>query len=123
MAASRPSYAFVTPDACHDMHGAPSCPSHRVANGDTWLAQWIPQIMAGPDYRAGRLVIIIIIWDEGSSTSNHIPTLVISPSTRAVSSTATYTHCSTLRTAEDILHLTPLGCAGTAKGFTSAFHL
>jgi phosphatidylinositol-3-phosphatase len=117
-----PSYAFVTPNACHDMHGAASCPDHRVADGDNWLAEWIPVLLHGTDYRAGRLVIIIT-WDEGSATSNHIPTLVISPTTRAVSASGAYTHCSTLRTAEDILHLPALGCAQTAPAMTGAFHL
>ncbi len=101
-----PAYAFVTPDACDDMHGAPSCSSGRVAAGDAWLSRWMPQLTGGTDFRAGHLVIIIT-WDEGSDTSNHIPTLVISPSTRGVRSTTAYTHCSTLRTAEDILHLAP----------------
>ena len=117
-----PSYAFVTPNTCHDMHGAAVCPGGRIAGGDRWLAGWLPQILAGPDYRAGRLVVIIT-WDEGSPSSNHIPTLVISPTTQAVSSAQAYDHCSTLRTAEDILHLAPLGCARTAASMTGEFRL
>jgi hypothetical protein len=117
-----PSYSFVTPDTCHDMHGAPSCPAGRVRNGDRWLAAWIPQILAGADYRAGRLVVIIT-WDEGSSTDNHIPTVVLSPTTRAIVAPAAYDHCSTLRTTEDVLGLAPLRCARTARSMTAAFHL
>jgi hypothetical protein len=117
-----PSYAFVTPNTCHDMHGAPTCPGRRIVDGDQWLARWLPQILAGPDYRAGRLVIIIT-WDEGSPSSNHIPTLVVSPSTHAVSSAQAYDHCSTLRTAEDILRLAPLACARSAASMTGDFRL
>lgn len=117
-----PSYAFVTPNTCHDMHGAPPCPGRRIAGGDQWLAGWLPQILAGPDYRAGRLVIIIT-WDEGSPSSNHIPTFVLSPSSHAVSSAQAYDHCSTLRTAEDILRLAPLGCARSAASMVGEFGL
>jgi hypothetical protein len=121
-AGTLPSYAFVTPNACNDMHGADACPDQRVPTGDRWLSQWIPALMHGEDYRAGRLVIIIT-WDEGSTSSNHIPTFVISPTTRGVSSATAFNHCSTLRTAEDILHLAPLGCARSARSMTRAFHL
>jgi hypothetical protein len=117
-----PSYAFVTPDGCDDMHGAPSCPDHLVAAGDAWLSQWLPAIMSGPDYRSGQLVVMIT-WDEGDSTGNHIPTVVVSPSTHRVQAAAPFTHCSTLRTAEDLLGLGPLGCAGNATSMASAFHL
>jgi phosphatidylinositol-3-phosphatase len=117
-----PPYAFVTPNTCHDMHGGPKCLTQRVATGDRWLSRWIPQILAGPDYRAGRLVVIIT-WDEGSASSNHIPTVVISPTTRGVASAQAYDHCSTLRTAEDILRLAPLGCAASAASMTGGFGL
>jgi len=76
-AGTLPAYAFVSPDACHDMHGAPSCAGGMIEGGDAWLAQWVPQILTGPDFRTGRL-LIIITWDEGSRRSNHIPTLLLS---------------------------------------------
>jgi hypothetical protein len=123
LAAGRlPDYAFVTPNACHDMHSAPSCPDAHVAEGDRWLSRWIPRILAGADYRAGRLVVIIT-WDEGSSTDNHIPTVVLSPTTRHVVAARHYNHCSTLRTTEDVLRLPPLGCAKSAASMTAGFRL
>ena len=117
-----PAYSLVTPNACHDMHGAPGCPRGRVRTGDLWLSRWMPQIMAGEDYRAGRLVVIIT-WDEGSPRDNHIPTVVISPTTRSVVAGEAYDHCSTLRTAEDLLGLAPLACARTATSMVPGFHL
>lgn len=121
-AGTLPAYSFVTPDACDDMHGASACDPNLTAQGDNWLHTWVPQILAGPDYRAGRLVVIIT-WDEGTGRDNHIPMLVISPTTSHVSSAADYTHCSTLRTAEEILRVPLLGCAATATSMVTAFHL
>ncbi|MGA5299759.1 alkaline phosphatase family protein [Nucisporomicrobium flavum] len=117
-----PSFAFVSPDACHDMHGADLCPSDRVGKGDRWLGQWLPSILAGPDYRAGRL-IVVVTWDEGTSADNHIPTLVISPTTNNVVAADAFTHCSTLRTTEEVLGLPLLGCARQAPSMVAAFHL
>jgi phosphatidylinositol-3-phosphatase len=117
-----PAYAFVSPNACHDMHGAPSCNRRMIENGDAWLAGWVPQILAGPDFRSGRL-LIVITWDEGSKTSNHIPTLILSPRTRHITATAAYTHCSILATIEEVLRLPRLGCAATAATLTAAFRL
>jgi hypothetical protein len=123
LAAGRlPAYSLVTPDACHDMHGAPGCPTGPVQAGDRWLAAWLPRILAGADYRSGHLVVIVT-WDEGSATSNHIPTLILSPTTRHVAAAGRYNHCSTLRTTEDLLRLPALGCARTATSFGPAFHL
>jgi acid phosphatase len=117
-----PDFALVTPNACHDMHGAPPCPRDRVAAGDRWLSTWVPRILAGPDYRAGKL-IVIVTWDEGSDQSNHIPTVVVSPTTHTVVSTEPHNHCSTLRTVQDVLRLPPLACARTATSLAAAFNL
>jgi hypothetical protein len=121
-AGTLPAFAFVSPDACNDMHGGAGCPGDLIATGDQWLQAWLPQIMAGPDYRAGRLTVIIT-WDEGTSTSNHLLTVVVAPAVRHVSTAQPLTHCSTLRFTEDQLHLPPLGCAATAASLGPAFGL
>jgi hypothetical protein len=66
---------------------------------------------------------VIITWDEGTGTDNHIPTIVVSPTTRHVAVAEPLTHCATLRTVEDLLSLPPLGCAATAPTMTSLFRL
>jgi len=119
-AGALPAFAFVSPDACDDMHGAPGCPRNLVTAGDRWLRTWLPEIMSGPDYRAGRLTVIIT-WDEGTSSSNHIPTIVVAPTVRHVVSTRPLTHCSTLRFTEEKLRLPLLGCAARATSLGAGF--
>jgi hypothetical protein len=114
------AYSFVTPNACDDMHGAPSCSGGLVAKGDSWLAAWMPKIIASKDFQSSRL-LVVITWDEGTKESNHIATLVVGASIHAQKSGMLLTHCSTLRTTEDILGLAHLGCAGTAASFRTAF--
>ena len=120
LASGLPAYSFVTPNACNDMHGAASCQTNVIKRGDSWLASWLPRIMASADFRQARLVVLVT-WDEGSSSSNHVPTLLVTPSVRGVQSNASYTHCSTLRLAEDVLGLPLLGCAASAASFRSGF--
>jgi hypothetical protein len=120
LAAGLPAYSFVTPNACDEMHGAPSCRTDLVKHGDDWLARWMPQIIASPDFQAARL-LVVITWDEGSSTSNHIPALVAARTVRGVTSSASLTHCSTLRATEEVLDLPLLGCAATATSLRTAF--
>ncbi|MFI5895004.1 alkaline phosphatase family protein [Actinoplanes sp. NPDC051513] len=119
-AGTLPSYAFVSPDACHDMHGTPKCSTDLITAGDRWLRTWLRQIITGPDYRAGRLTIVIT-WDEGTSSSNHIPTIVVAPSLHHVTASRRLSHCSTLRFAEEQLRLPLLGCAATATSLGGAF--
>ena len=122
---SLPAFSFVTPDACNDMHGEPVCglsKNQLISTGDSWAGNWVDQITAGPDFKSGKLTIVLT-WDEGSRSSNHLPVVVISPKTSHVSSSTAYSHCSTLRTMEDLLALKPLNCAATATSMVSEFHL
>ena len=118
--AGLPAYSFVTPNACNDMHGATGCTAGKIKRGGDWLATWLPQILASDDFTSGRL-LIVLTWDEGSPTSNHIPTVLVGATISGIVSDEAYTHCSTLRTAEDILGLSPLGCAATAQSFAYGF--
>ena len=118
LAAGLPRFSFLTPNLCNDMHDC------SIATGDAWLQSWVPQLIAGPDYRAGRLAIVIT-FDENSGTSgNQVYTAVISPFTTPGTRSATnFTHYSLLRTAEEILNVPLLGSAAGASSMRSAFNL
>ena len=122
LAAGLPAFSMVTPDACHNWQGLPPCPENAAVAGDDWLSTWVPRILQSPDYTSGRLVVIIT-WDEGSETDNHIATVVLSPTTQGVASAQPYTHCSTLRTIEEILGLPLIGCAAAAPSMRVDFGL
>lgn len=66
-----PTYAWITPDDCDNMHWRASCPqpqSRAILTGDQWLKQVVGQITATPSYLAGR-TLVILTWDEGSGTA------------------------------------------------------
>jgi len=126
-----PAFSFVTPNLIDDMHDG------TVADGDAWLAENLPTILNSAEYQAGH-VAVMITWDEGepedpsgadcvsdpSGTGCLVPTIVVSPSTPAGTTSATFfDHYSLLRTTEDLLGLAPLGQAASAPSMASAFDL
>ncbi len=124
-----PSFSFITPNLIDDMHDG------TVADCDKWLAANLPRILSSPQYRNGSTVVFIT-WDEGEGGTSdrcatnttdvgcHIPTLVISPSTRrGTRSAQLFNHYSLLATTEQLLHLPKLGQASTATTMTAAFGL
>ncbi len=116
-----PELGFVIPNLCHDMHGAKTC-KHAVPGSDDWLREAIQAIQAGPDYRAGRLAVLLV-WDEGNSHDNRIPFVVISPTTAGVTVTKPATLCSVLATMSDLVGVDPLGCAAQAESLAADFRL
>jgi phosphatidylinositol-3-phosphatase len=116
------AFTFITPNVCSDMHSLCGGPN-SIAQGDTWLKGFIPKILASPQYQAGKLALFIT-WDEDdSSSTNHIATLVISPTTSHVSSSTHFTHYSILRTTEELLGLPLIGAAANATSMRTTFGL
>jgi phosphatidylinositol-3-phosphatase len=113
-------FTFISPNLIDDMHNG------TVADGDNFLKQYVPQLMATPQYQAGNTAIFIV-WDEDGSEdgldqeNNHVPCIVISPNTHSVRDGTSYTHYSLLRTAEQLLGLPLLGNAASANSMLGRF--
>jgi hypothetical protein len=116
-----PSYNFITPNLCNDMHGATGCPSDLIAAGDTWLSTEVPKILASNAYKSGGA--IFITWDESEGGDLPIGMIVLSPQAKpGYSNSIAYSHSSTLRTFEEIFHLSPmLGDAANATDLSDLF--
>jgi phospholipase C len=112
-----PSYMFVTPNLCNDMHDC------SVSTGDTWLSRWIPMMTKSRAYRNGHTAILLV-WDEGGG-DNQVPLIVVSPYTRAGTvSTRAMNHYSLLRASEHLLGFRRyLGAANVFSGLATAFNL
>jgi phosphatidylinositol-3-phosphatase len=120
-------FTFVTPNLCNDMHSCPtqSDATTEIKTGDAWLSTFMPKIVASPEYQSGATALFIT-WDEDDyGDSQHIVTIVVSPSTPAGLTPGTaFNHYSMLRTTEEMLGTSAfLGQAATATSMRSAFHL
>ncbi len=111
------SFTFVTPNGIDDMHDG------TIAQGDSFLSNYVPALMNMPQYQSGNTVIFIV-WDEDSSCSgctNQVPLIVISPYTHGVKDGTAYTHYSLLKTTEQLLGLPELGNAASAGSMLGKF--
>lgn len=78
-AGALPNVGWIATDLNHDAH-RPSTP----LDADNYLRTLVPELMAGPDYQSGNLVIVIST-DEASGTSDPmVPFVVIHPNLAAV---------------------------------------
>src|SRR6266566_3861113 len=109
------SYNFITPNLCNDMHDC------SVGTGDTWLSNNVPTIMNSTAYQQGGA--IFITWDEGEGGDGPIGMIVLSPNAKVgYQNTIHYDHGSTLRTFQEIFHVTPLlGGAASATDLSDLF--
>jgi hypothetical protein len=126
------AFTFLLPDGAHDM----------AEGADQFLSDWVPAITASPEYRAGR-VALLITWDEGGT--NRVPGetcgdmahadpvnfpgcqvafIALGPATGGVHSTAYFNHYSLLRTTAEMIGLSAnLGAAAHATSMRAALHL
>ncbi len=115
-------YNLIIPNLCDDMHNSIGCASlDSIHNGDQWLAQAIPPILASSAYQAGG--VLLITWDEGSRGDGPIGMIVLSPHAKpGYANTVAYTHSSTLRTLQEIFGVEPLlGDAANATDLSDLF--
>jgi hypothetical protein len=116
-ATSLPDFSYVVPNECNDAHDC------GLSKGDNWLKAWLPTIMKGPDYQAGRLGIVITADEDDRQGDNTVLTTVISPYTQHVVSNTAFTHYSLTRLVDETLGLPLLRNASTANSMRAAFHL
>ena len=115
--ASAPAFAFITPNACNDMH---SC---SVSTGDAWLKANVQPILQSSWFATNGTVIITMDENDKQSTGSccgdaaggQIPLVVISSKASGKGTVAmTGDHYGTLRTIEEAYGLHLLGAAGNA---------
>jgi phosphatidylinositol-3-phosphatase len=106
-------YIFITPDLCHDMHGASACPGGDVIKaGDDWLRSNLAPVLAFANANAG---VVFVVWDEGDA-SGHLPFLALGRDVKpGYAGSRMYTHSSVLKTAEELLGLPILSTVSDAE--------
>jgi hypothetical protein len=98
-------FTIIVPNKVHDMHKTATTKTiaSRVMAGDQWTSGIMPQLLASPEYQAGRTAIVLT-WDEANAKTTQIPFVVISPYTTpgTISKTA-FSHYSLLKATEEML--------------------
>jgi hypothetical protein len=107
-----PSFSFVSPNLCNDMHDC------SVATGDTWLKSHMDSYA---QWAKTHNSLLIVTWDEDDFTAaNHIPTIFYGANMGAGNYSETINHYNVLRTIEAIFGLPGLGNAASLSPISDA---
>ena len=87
------------------------------------MKQEIGLAMSGPDFRSGRLVIVVTADEDDGSEGNTVLTLVVNPSVTGVVTSTPLSHLSLSRLYSEVLGLPPLREAASAPSMAAAFGL
>jgi hypothetical protein len=126
LAAGSRRFNFIAPNLTDDMHDPFPAGAQNLANGDTWLSQQVPAILASAAYQDDGL--LVIVWDEDDNSGglfgsdDPVPMYVLSPLARTnYPSSVTANHYSLLATIEDGLGLPRRGNAAQATPLVDFF--
>ncbi len=112
-----PDAGMVIPDVCDDAHNCP------LSTADAFIRQGVGLAMSGPDFRSGRLAIVVTADEDDHSQGNVILTILVHPSIRHEVVTSPLSHLSLSRLYGEVLGLPPLRDAATAPSMAKAFGL
>jgi len=102
------AFSYVVPNMQDDMHDG-ATKTAQIKAGDTWLSANVPAMLnAGAE--------VILTWDEGNSTDEHVATIAIGGTAGVgVTDSHPYTHPSLLAGLENAWGLPLLNAAQTAN--------
>jgi len=112
-----PTIGMVVPNLCNDAHNC------SLATADTWLRGWMKVIEAGPDWKSGRLAVVITFDENDGARPNTVLTTVASRSIHHVVSRDRYSHYSWTRLADQLIGAPPLRNARHARSLRAGFNL
>ncbi|HEX9342262.1 MAG TPA: alkaline phosphatase family protein [Actinomycetota bacterium] len=128
-AGTLPSFAFVTPDILHDMHGnGGQSDAQRVAAGDAWLRDLSTRLVASPAWRQDTRLVVTFDEGEGAegaagccggvANGGHVLTIVTGPRVPSGQDSRPYSHYALLRSIEARFGLPYLRHAGDPASTT-----
>jgi hypothetical protein len=131
-AGTAPSFSYIVPDECHDMHGAPpwcvdsastgsTQQSLLIAQGDQFVGTVVNQITSSAMWQAGNNAIVVT-FDEGNTANSQILTIVItSHGPRGATDKTSFNHFSLLASLEQTFGLGCLANSCNAAPMTNLF--
>lgn len=112
-----PNVGFVIPDVIHDAHDG------TLAQADAWISARIATLTAGPDWRSGRLAIVVTADEDDGSHGNRVLTVVATHHQRPRVVTTPLSHYALTGFLDDVIGAHHLRHARTAPSLAKAFHI
>jgi hypothetical protein len=118
-AGALPNAGMVVPNACHDAHDS-DC---DLGDADTWMEQYVGQVIAGPDFASGHLAVVVTADEDDGSQDNSVLTTVFHPSQHGNVVDTPLTPYSLTRLYEQVVGAPYLRQAASAPDMAAAFGL
>lgn len=112
-----PTVGMVIPNLDHDAHDA------SLGRADAWFKRRMKSVLAGPDWRSGRLAVVLTADEDDRRAGNRVLTVVIHRSQRGAVVSTPLTHYSLTRLYEDVAGVRHLYEAADATSMSDAFGL
>jgi acid phosphatase len=114
-AGALPNVGFVIPDLIHDAHDG------SLSQADRWISSRIRRLTAGPDWRSGRLAIVVTADEDDFRGSNRVLTVLATHGQTPRVVTRRLDHYALTGFLEDVLGVPRLRHARTAPSLAAAF--
>ena len=112
-----PTAGMLIPDLGDDAHDG------TLGEADAWLKAWLPGVLAGPDFTAGRLVVVVTADEDNYTSVNKVLTVVLARGVSHKVVTTPLTHYSLTRLYDDVMGVKRLRNAATAPSLSAALGL
>jgi acid phosphatase len=112
-----PNAGMVVPNVCHDAHDCPA------AQADAWMRSVMGDVLGGPDFRSGRLLVVITADEDAHDQGNRVLTTLVTPQLHRAVVRSPLDHYSLSRLYSEVLGAPPLRRAATAASVATAFRL
>jgi acid phosphatase len=112
-----PDVGMVVPNLCHDAHDCP------MGTADAWFKGVMEKVFAGPDWRSGRLAVVLTADEDDGGSGNRVLTVVIHRSQHGHVVHTRLDHYSLSGLLSRVTGTVPLAEARQAPSMAAAFGL
>jgi hypothetical protein len=116
-AGTMPTFGLLIPDLCNDAHDC------SLSTADGWLHTWLGPLLAGRDFRSGRLAIVVTFDEDHKDANNNILTAVLHARLHGTKVAVRLTHDALSHSVSRLVGAPPLRNAATAPDLLAAFGL
>lgn len=116
-AGTLPNLGFVIPNNCNNAHDC------SLKTADNWFKTQMAKVFNGPDWKSGKLAVILTADEDNKSSGNKILTVVIHPSQNRKVVSQKLTLYSLSRLCSELVGAKPLKEALNAPSMSAAFGL
>ena len=116
-AGALPNASLLIPDNCHNAHDC------SLVTADAWFKDRMATVFNGPDWKSGKLIVVVTADEDDKKSGNKVLTVVMAPRLKNKVVSSSLSLYSLSRLFSEITRTTPLLKAQSAPSMNAAFGL